>query len=326
MSGIEESVLEITGATAIQKIESVQTLWSGYGTIKRYFLEDGCQPSIIVKQIDWGNENSHPRGWNTKLSHQRKVRSYEVEKHWYGHHAKRTNNLCKIPKIFEAVEWESGALLIMEDLDAVGYNIRLKPETITVADAKNCLTWLANFHGLFMSSSPEGLWPIGTYWHLDTRPDEWNNMRHSELKKIAGEIDSKLNNAKFQTIVHGDAKLANFCFTPDGNVAAVDFQYVGKGCGMKDVVYFIGSCFDDHQCEQLESVLLDHYFNQLQKATHKTVDFQQVIVEWQSLYAYAWADFYRFLDGWSPGHWKMHNYSIKLTEQVIEEITNERTN
>lgn len=69
-----------------------------------------------------------------------------------------------------------------------------------------------------------------------TRPDELSAMKPSHLKGAAEAIDSKLNQCKFQTIVHGDAKVANFCFTPDSkSIAAVDFQYVGSGCGMKDV-------------------------------------------------------------------------------------------
>jgi hypothetical protein len=29
----------------------------------------------------------------------------------------------------------------------------------------------------------------------------------------------------------------------EGNVAALDFQYVGGGCGMKDVAFFVDSAF-----------------------------------------------------------------------------------
>jgi thiamine kinase-like enzyme len=65
------------------------------------------------------------------------------------------------------------------------------------------------------------------------------------LKEAAPVIDEKLNTCAYKTFVHGDAKLANFCFAPDGQVAGVDFQYVGGGCGMKDVAYFIGSCLNE---------------------------------------------------------------------------------
>ena len=41
-------------------------------------------------------------------------------------------------------------------------------------------------------------------------------------------------------------------------VAAVDFQYVGAGCGMKDVAYLLGSCLDDKGHEALEADLLDY--------------------------------------------------------------------
>ena len=79
-------------------------------------------------------------------------------------------------------------------------------------------------------------------------------------------IDNKLNDCKFKTFVHGDAKLVNFCFAKDGHVAGVDFQYVGGGCGMKDVAYFIGSCLNERDCEYLENQIFDTYFDYLQIA------------------------------------------------------------
>ena len=77
----------------------------------------------------------------------------------------------------------------------------------------------------------------------------------------------KLSAAKYQSLVHGDAKLANFCFTANGErVAVLDFQYVGGGCGMKDVAYFVGSCLDEASCEKREDAILDTYFASLGEA------------------------------------------------------------
>jgi thiamine kinase-like enzyme len=179
---------------------------------------------------------------------------------------------------------------------------------------------LAYFHAKFLAQAPKGLWSEGTYWHLSTRPDELEQMNNFSLKHAARKIDDRLKSATFQTLVHGDAKLANFCFSESGTVAAVDFQYVGKGCGMKDVAYFISSCFDEEACEKHEEKLLIHYFKQLEMAIDRSIDYQQLKEEWHELYRYAWADFYRFLDGWSPGHWKMHGYSARMTQQVIDEL------
>lgn len=103
-------------------------------------------------------------------------------------------------------------------------------------------------------------------------------------------------------------------------MAAVDFQYVGGGCGMKDVAYFIGSCLDEHDCERLETQLLDSYFAALHAALSKhqpAIDPQVVEAAWRPLYPVAWTDFYRFLQGWSPGHWKIHRYSERLASEVM---------
>ena len=65
---------------------------------------------------------------------------------------------------------------------------------------------LANFHAIFLSKQPLDLWTIGTYWHLDTRPEELQCLKDNDLKNAAKLIDQKLPASPFQTIVHGDAK------------------------------------------------------------------------------------------------------------------------
>ncbi|MDX8406659.1 MAG: oxidoreductase family protein [Mariprofundus sp.] len=115
--------------------------------------------------------------------------------------------------------------------------------------------------------------------------------------------------------------LANFCFSADGkNVAAVDFQYVGGGCGMKDVAYFLGSCLSDREHEQYEAALLDEYFRMLREALQrygKQVDPDAVEAEWRALFPLAQADFYRFLVGWMPTHWKINDYNKRVTQAVL---------
>lgn len=188
-------------------------------------------------------------------------------------------------------------------------------------EIRACLSWLAHFHGLFMEVAPEGLWPVGTYWHLETRPDELEVMDDAKLKAAAGDIDRILNKCCFKTIVHGDAKLANFCFSKSGqDVAAVDFQYVGGGCGMKDVVYFLGSCMEEKECEKRVPILLDYYFAELKRSVKKGVDFVSLEKEWREMFAFAWTDFHRFLLGWMPGHWKINRYSKQLTKEVLRKL------
>jgi hypothetical protein len=321
MIDLKDQIIAVTQASSIVSEELVQSLWGGYGELMRFKLAGGKCPSVIVKHIQLPKQSDHPKGWNTDLSHQRKLTSYQVECKWYAHYAKLTDRHCRMPQSFYINKAKNEVLLIMEDLNTAGFSIRLTPDKVNLRQVKSCLTWLAHFHAKFMNTTPDELWPIGTYWHLDTRPDEWNRMQNTALKQAAHGIDMRLNNVTYQTLVHGDAKLANFCFSSADLVAAVDFQYVGRGCGMKDVAYLIGSCFDEVACEKYESELLDHYFQELQVSMHKRVDYQLVKHEWSALYKYAWADFYRFLDGWSPDHWKMHDYSRRLTQLVINELS-----
>jgi hypothetical protein len=307
-------ILHKTGATALSKEAPIQNLWSGYGEILRIHLQGAAAENVIVKHVQLPDQRNHPRGWNSDISHQRKVRSYQVESTWYETYSQ--NSAARLPDCL-AVEWDKDeVLMILEDLDAAGYPLRLS--TVGWEAVASCLQWLAKFHASYLGQSPEGLWEVGSYWHLATRPQELEVLTDQRLKDAAPLIDQQLNTCTYQTFIHGDAKLANFCFSPNGQVAAVDFQYVGGGCGVKDVAYFIGSCLDENDCERLEEQILDTYFEFLQKelpAPNPALE-----TEWRSLYRVAWADFHRFLKGWSPGHWKINSYSERITTEVINHL------
>jgi len=328
----QEIILRATGAHACFHIEDIQSLWSGYGKIMRYGLKGADENNVVVKHVKLPDKAHHPRGWNTDRSHQRKVKSYQVECTWYRDWASRCDEFCRIPKCFAIETNEHEFLMVLEDLDTSGFSVR--KDSVTPADMEACLRWLAHFHATFIGNAPTGLWEVGTYWHLETRPDEWAALDDVKLKKVAARIDQCLRSTRYQTFVHGDAKLANFCFSDTGftdsgfsaeaeKVAAVDFQYVGGGCGMKDVAYFIGSCLYEDDCERYEGVLLDYYFATLRDALKMRqcdIDHDAIEHEWRVLYPVAWTDFHRFVKGWSPGHWKIHSYSERLARQVIAEM------
>lgn len=309
---------QATGASQITQTEVVQTLWSGYGQIVRCRLEGAAVRSVIVKHVRWGAA----RGWSSGLGHDRKVRSYRVETAWYERYAARCGDSCRVPKCLAQETHDDGVFLVLEDLDAAGFGARR--HRVSELELQAGLRWLACFHATFMGDRPEGLWPVGTYWHLDTRPDELDALTDRRLRAAAAAIDRTLRDCPFQTFVHGDAKLANFCFSPAGDrVAAVDFQYVGGGCGMKDVAYFIDSCLDETESEAQEQRLLDSYFAQLEHALARSgrrIDFPALHRSWRALYPVAWTDFFRFLQGWSPGHWTDHRYSQRLAREVLEAL------
>jgi thiamine kinase-like enzyme len=153
----------------------------------------------------------------------------------------------------------------------------------------------------------------------------------SPLRNCASQFDSRLNGSKYKTLIHGDAKIDNFCFldakyTSDeddnspSTVAAVDFQYVGGGCGMRDVAYFFSSVWSPVECHAHANDALEYYFEQLSffiKRLHPTVEPESVRNDWTPLYAVAWADFYRFLCGWAPGQYDDDPYAKSMVRLAL---------
>ncbi len=238
-------------------------------------------------------------------------------------------------------EW----LIVMQDLADIGFPLTSQFDVLTVSDESAggeqynaytsvdvkqrnaCLKWLANFHAKHININQQqssSLWPVGTYWHLDTRPDELNALADLPLKYQAQRIDRLLRECPYPTLVHGDAKLANFCFDSESDrAAAVDFQYVGHGCAMKDVALFMSSAVRPQDCAELESQILENYFRYLKQALahyQPQLSFDDVEAAWRPMFYVAWADFQRFVKGWSPKHWKINPYTERLTLQVITQL------
>lgn len=317
---------EVLGSPAL-----VQELWSGYGRIERWTLRDTAQPqtasrTIILKVVDPGARGpGHPRGWSSTLADNRKRKSYLVERAFYRQHLAGPEDRPKrSPRTAARIadrETTGGGMLILEDLDGSGFDAR--HSTGTDAEVRACLRWLAAFHAAFLGASTGGLWERGTYWHLDTRPDELAAIPDPRLRAAAHPIDARLGTAAFQTLVHGDAKIANFCFRGDvprdarQDVAAVDFQYVGGGTGVQDLSYFLGSCLGEEALASQAERYLDAYFAELHGALDNDVDGAALEREWRTLWPYAWADFHRFLAGWAPGHWKLSRYSESMLRSVL---------
>jgi hypothetical protein len=65
------------------------------------------------------------------------------------------------------------------------------------------------------------------HWHLNTRPNEFEKIEHPGVIVSVRQIGDLLNSCRYQTIIPGDDKVANFCFFNDGkNEAAVNFQHI----------------------------------------------------------------------------------------------------
>lgn len=265
---------------AVESAALLQSLWSGYGAIWRCGLRGGR--SVILKSV------TPPAG--DGRSHQRKLRSYAVETHWYAQWSPLCGPEVRLAAVLALDPTPGAWRLVLEDLDAAGFSGRPAPATPAQID------WLAHFHATFMGQAPQGLWPMGCYWHLQTRPDELAASADGPLKAAAQAIDARLNAATFQTLVHGDAKPANFCLGPQG-AAAVDFQYVGGGCGMKDLAYLIRR--GDRPGDPAH---LNRYFSTLRGALSSwpSARLDALESEWRTLYPLAWADYCRFLTGWAP--------------------------
>ncbi|KAK4695863.1 hypothetical protein P7C70_g8474, partial [Phenoliferia sp. Uapishka_3] len=113
---------------------------------------------------------------------------------------------------------------------------------------------------LSLSSISSGIWAQGSYYHLRTRLSEHssilNSKAHAWWLPYAEWVDANLSDPRSvgRTIIHGDVKSANIAFSRkkggEESVVLWDFQYVGMGLGVRDVVYFLATSVDARALEK----------------------------------------------------------------------------
>jgi hypothetical protein len=282
-------IAEIASAQDVMPRGRMGTLWGGYGQLHRVALVGTLCTNAVVKWVSPPSDLRRTGG----VSHKRKCRSYDVETAFYRTFAARCDDACRVPRLLGARAANDTWILVLEDLDAAGFDARIRARDARALDA--CVAWLAAFHARFVHERPEGLWPVGTYWHLGTRQEELARMRDKDLQRAASGLDRALRDATFRTLVHGDAKPDNFCFDQRASrVAAVDFQYVGGGVGVQDLAYLLYGSSRGQSAQ-----LIGTYFDHLRAALPAAIDAAALEAEWRGLFAVAIDDFRRFLDGWS---------------------------
>ena len=256
-------------ATSVRKVCG---LWAGMGSILEVTVTPPSPP-FIVKLIDCGDDVS-------SLSDRRKRDSYQCEAAFYSAGGPATDLLAAglaIPRpLYVERQGENGVVICMTKLEGGGGR---RPSFSAVAESKSVLSWLARLHSMYWGSTladvavARGLQPQGSYWYLDTRPDEHDQMPRrgweGRLRLAAKALDERLKASPFQSIVHGDMKSANIMLASSGTGTGgsmlpqpqiYDFQYCGKAACGKDLAYFL-TCGSDCDASDEEQLLAHYHAN-----------------------------------------------------------------
>lgn len=282
------------------------SLWSNYGHIYRLTL-GGAPSTLILKLIQ-----PPPVSASASESHLRKLLSYRVERYFYAHlSAQLPPSLARVARCYPVA---APSALLIEDLSPAF------PASHSSSDPHIVLHWLANFHATFWGTDPplispspaataaDGVWPNGGYWYLATRRSEFAAISDDEsnayLVPFAERVSARLQRRENTgtTLMHGDCKSANIVFAQTAPACALyDFQYVGRGLGVQDVVYFLATSVARGRLRgDGERELLKVYYDEVGAALlrrgvrDEAYTWEVMLCQWE----WALVDWMRFMAGW----------------------------
>ncbi|PWW76212.1 hypothetical protein C7212DRAFT_196911, partial [Tuber magnatum] len=267
-------------------------------------------------------------------SHLRKLISYRAERYFCTNLSRllHSSGSTKVASLYDVAEEHVDDALLLEDL-TVDFPLRA-PYTLPLSKTHTAIRWLAGFHATFWNhtgvllipppndvpdpNTAEGVWAQGGYWHLATRNEEYASLEETQeeyawLIPYTLPIAEKLRTeALGRTLLHGDVKGANILFSKaasrgdapkEEKCALYDFQYVGSGLGVVDLVHFLGTTADGRDLggSENEEGLMRVYFGEVERRCGMGGYTWEVLVQqWE----WAVADWMRFMAGcWGNSGW-----------------------
>lgn len=273
----------------------------------------------------------------------REMVSLHVERYFYSRVSKVLTPFSPVARSYPVAEGSRSEALLLEDLSE-DFPF---PALYTSSEAKihTALKWLANFHASLWDAggsgfvllpdpltapNPEGaygVWEQGGWWHLDTRRDELTVLQGKAdeygwlLPYVEGVARRLRTEAVGRTLIHGNPRAANIMFsdrTPEATCVFSDFQWVGSGLCVQDLVFFLATSVDSRKLKDEEG-LLAAYHAELVVALARnggrgdgkyTLDVLKEQWEW------ALVDWMRFLGGW--GCWGNADWVIRRSKEICE--------
>lgn len=321
--GIHKWNESTSSEATVPQLENIQVkalcrLWGGMGYVYSVSLSDssiisGNFNEVIIKRVS--SQSRQRQSFGDK----RKADSYLCEANFYETLApyliKSKGLHIPRPFLIEREYKATGSTKITICMEKIYGSVR----SVDRNETRAVLRWLATLHAATWGAKADeavakhGLQPTGTYWYLDTRPDEHASMRNSgwqgRLKLAAKAIDERLKRDKMQCCVHGDAKDANMLFSCDEDknlsVSMYDFQYCGKSPPTKDLAYFLCVAAYDNDQEHVK-----YYHQELIARLDSDCDYQPTLDELNQSLLLAYCDWCRFMCGW--GFW-----GISIEDHVI---------
>lgn len=307
----------LTAYPEIELGKPLKQLWSDCGGLYSARLRD---ENIVIKASRVPSSIKHSRIEQSSVAKNRKAWSYENELSFYQRHSDVLAEKKLTLQCFAVHQFNDSCYLALNNFESMGFR---NLTCVNMSEIKAVISWLAKFHAHFLQINNQEGFERGGYWHLNTRPDEYIKMNDSMVKSCAHVINERLKNSDFQTIIHGDAKLANYAFDHENAVLGYDFQYVGTGIGLQDLMLFLVSTLNSDSLYANHELLLSDYFCvlHLETASYLSIEQQNSLEsQWRALWPLVWCDYHRFLLGWKPDHERINDFLLMMSDRAIKSL------
>ncbi|KAI4607094.1 hypothetical protein J4E80_009825 [Alternaria sp. BMP 0032] len=187
----------------LQSLQTIQSLWAGYGEICRVFANPIGSPdstkSYVLKLVNPPPTKASDEG------HTRKILSYQIEQYFYSHLAPQMPASLPVAECVASInkhitDGTSMTAMLLSDLKQQYPVAGEKRDVLTATQAYAALDWLSGFHGFWwtrvksldsaslvlppleevqrygQASSNKSVWLNGGYTYLATRRKEYNTL------------------------------------------------------------------------------------------------------------------------------------------------------